>query len=222
MDRITHTASEVALSAESTVEKALNVFSNKYVRSLVLVALLAYAPFAAPKLPPSVVSIMGNYAVKFVYLFVLAYLLSNSVKIATVSALTITLVAVLLKKLQLENFAGENVDAKCGAVMKVKNLQMDNDSNNPLVTVRRTGETVTVPLTENDVANGHQDRNQNAGHATHTETLHPGHVQIVKKTTVTDPTEDQKCGGDVHGEAPYTGFDEFVESHDGDERYARV
>jgi len=214
MNSLTQSASEVLSTTESTVQKALNVFSNKYARSLVIVALLAYVPFAAPKLPPSIVQIMGNYAVKFVYLFLLAYLLSNSVKIATVTALTITLVAVVLKKLQLEGFAGENVDAKCGAVMRVKNLQIDNDSNNPLITVRHTGETVTVPPTENDVAVGHSDKSENAGSASHLDTLHPGHIALVKKEEVTAPTESQKCGGEVTDEATYSGFDEFAEGNE--------
>lgn len=219
MNSLTQTASEVLSSTESTVQKALNVFSNKYAKSLVIVALLAYVPFAAPKLPPSVVHIMGNYAVKFVYLFLLAYLLSNSVKVATVTALTITLVAVVLKKLQLEGFAGENVDAKCGAVMKIKNLQIDNDSNNPLITVRRTGETVTVPPTEHDVSIGHPEKSH-AGSARHLDTLHPGHVVVVNKEEVTSPTEAQKCGSEVSEHATYTGFDEFVEGQD--DNYERV
>jgi hypothetical protein len=219
MNSLTQTASEVLSSTESTVQKALNVLSNKYAKSLVIVTLLAYVPFAAPKLPPSIVHIMGNYAVKFVYLFLLAYLLSNSVKVATVTALTITLVAVVLKKLQLEAFAGENVDDKCGAVMNVKNLQIDNDSNDPMITVRRTGETVTVPPTENDVSIGKPSRTCNAGSALHLDTLHPGHV-VVSKEDVTSPTDAQKCGGEVIGNATYTGYDEFVEGQD--DNYARV
>lgn len=86
-------------SAESTVTKSLKVFSNNYLSTLILVILVSYAPLAAPALSKSLVDILNNYAVKFVYIFLLAYLLSKSVRVATLTALIIVVGMLLLKKL---------------------------------------------------------------------------------------------------------------------------
>lgn len=94
-------------SAESSVTKTLSVFSNNYLSTVCLVLLVAYAPIAAPTLGPSVVGIMGNYAVKFLYIFLLAYLLSKSVRVATLTALLIVVGVLLLKKMH----SSENLES---------------------------------------------------------------------------------------------------------------
>lgn len=98
-------------SAESTVTKSLKVFSNNYLSTLILVILVSYAPLAAPALSKSLVDILNNYAVKFVYIFLLAYLLSKSVRVATLTSLIIVVGMLLLKKLHIsENM--ESVKSK--------------------------------------------------------------------------------------------------------------
>lgn len=92
-------------TAESTVEKGLAFLSNKYVNNILLVLLVAYLPYAAPSLGQSMIGILNNYAVKFIYIFLIAYILSknlsnkNSVKVATVSALVIVIGILILKNM---------------------------------------------------------------------------------------------------------------------------
>ncbi len=107
IDSLKSSSLSLLSSAESTVTKSLGIFSNNYLSTLCLVLLVAYAPVAAPALGASVVGIMGNYAVKFIYIFLLAYLLSKSVRVATLTALIIVVGILLLKKMN----AGEHMES---------------------------------------------------------------------------------------------------------------
>jgi len=102
---VINTVSSSLSSAESTVEKSLSLLSNKYINNLLLVLLVAYLPYAAPSIGKSMVGVLNNYAVKFIYIFLLAYVLSKnistkgSVKVATVTALIIVLGILILKNM---------------------------------------------------------------------------------------------------------------------------
>jgi hypothetical protein len=111
LDSLKSSSMNLLSSAESTVSKSLKVFSNSYVSTLILVILVIYAPHAAPALGKSIVDILNNYAVKFVYIFLLSYLLSKSVRVATLTSLIIIVGILLIKKLHgSENM--ESVNSK--------------------------------------------------------------------------------------------------------------
>lgn len=107
LDSLKSSSMNLLSSAESTVTKSLKVFSNNYLSTLILVILVSYAPLAAPALSKSLVDILNNYAVKFLYMFLLAYLLSKSVRVATLTALVIVVGMLLIKKLH----GSENMDS---------------------------------------------------------------------------------------------------------------
>ena len=90
------------------LDKTLSLLTkNKYVFATLLVVLIMYAPYAAPKLNKHLEGILKNYAAKFVYIFVLSYLLTQSICISVVVSLVITLGAIILKKLESEQFKGD-------------------------------------------------------------------------------------------------------------------
>jgi len=100
------TMSENALnSTDMLLTRSLGFLSNNYLYSIVLVFLILYAPIAAPKLGPSILGLFGNYAVKFLYIFLLSYLLSKSVKVAIATSIVLVIGTLILKKLNQENFA---------------------------------------------------------------------------------------------------------------------
>ena len=105
-----NTVKSTLSTAESTVEKGLSLLSNKYVNNLLLVLFVAYLPYAAPSLGKSMVGILNNYAVKFIYIFLIAYILSknlsnkSSVKVATVTALVIVLGILILKNMDSSEY----------------------------------------------------------------------------------------------------------------------
>ena len=87
------------------VDNVMSVLKkNKYVFATLLVVLIMYAPSAAPKLSKSLEGLLRNYFVKFVYIFVLTYLLTNSVNVSLCVSLVVTIGALVLKKLESENF----------------------------------------------------------------------------------------------------------------------
>jgi hypothetical protein len=202
-ESVTRTTTNVLHTAENALTKTLTVFDNKYLHNVALVILLAYLPFAAPKLPPSIVKIMGNYAVKFVYLFMITYLLTGSVKLAAAVGLVITVTAILLKKLQLENF----VDTSKNQILSKAEVYLTNDSNNPMTKVRRMGETVLEKAVEHERPSGVEEPHA-AAPADHSETLHPTNVKLVKVET------EHKKPHPEHKDDDYTGFDEYAAEYD--------
>jgi hypothetical protein len=100
--------SSSALDKTDTVlSKWLKGFSNQYLFNIILIVLILYAPIAAPKLDKSIAGVLNNYIVKIVYVFFLAYLLSNrNIKVAVVTSLIIVVGMFLLKRFDTnENFA---------------------------------------------------------------------------------------------------------------------
>jgi len=106
LDSLKSSSMNLLTSAESTVSKSLKVFSNSYLSTLLLVLLVIYAPVAAPTLGHAMIGVLNNYAVKFIYMFLLAYLLSKSVRVATLTSLIIIVGILLIKKLH----GSENMD----------------------------------------------------------------------------------------------------------------
>ncbi len=95
----------VLSSAGRHLDKSLSVLKqNKYVFAFLVILLIMYAPYAAPKINQHVEGILKNYAAKFVYIFLLSYLLTNSVAVAVVVSLVITLGALFLRNLESEHF----------------------------------------------------------------------------------------------------------------------
>jgi len=92
-------------TAEQSIEKGLaELLKNKYVKPLLTVLLLAYLPIAAPSIGSAMVGVLNNYAVKFVYIFLLAYILSNSVKASLLTSVVIVIGILVIKKMSSENF----------------------------------------------------------------------------------------------------------------------
>ena len=218
---ITTTTSNLLSSAESTVDSTLKKLSNNYVSTLLLVVLIAYAPLAAPKLHPHLVGILGNYAVKFVWLFLLAYLMSKNVKVSVVASLVVVLVAIILKKLHLEGFDDKRVILEGEDLVEGKpEFHLTDDALNPLHKLRRKGESIPEKPEENEHPIGFEEKNQNAAPADHSETLHATPVVLVQKNDVTAPKDIDNCVG-VKPE-DYTGYDEFVEGNDGNEKFSSL
>ena len=102
--------SDKALNAlnktESLLSKPMSIFGNNYVKNIALVILLLYAPSAAPIISPAVEVLLHNYAIKLIYVFVLAYLLSGSIRVSVLTSVVIVLGIFLLKKIGSEHFEG--------------------------------------------------------------------------------------------------------------------
>jgi len=123
-------------STESKVEKGLTIISNKYINTLLIVLLIAYLPYAAPSLGPSMIGILNNYAVKFIYVFLLAYIFSKSVKVATLTALILVVGILVLKKMggseHLDNVSNQEAEKetkKSGFLGNLLNLSNDTLKN---------------------------------------------------------------------------------------------
>ena len=122
LDSLKSSSMNLLSSAESTVSKSLKVFSNNYLSTLLLVLLVIYAPVAAPTLGHAMIGVLNNYAVKFIYMFLLAYLLSKSVRVATLTSLIIIVGILLIKKLHgSENM--ESVKSKSETEAKAEKTQ---------------------------------------------------------------------------------------------------
>jgi len=135
---VINTVTSSLASAESTVEKSLSLLSNKYINNLLLVLLVAYLPYAAPSIGKSMVGILNNYAVKFIYIFLIAYVLSKnmstkgSVKVATVTALIIVLGVLILKNMDgsehLDNVSNQESEQPKNKSFLENLLGLSNDT----------------------------------------------------------------------------------------------
>lgn len=90
-------------TSETLLTKPMSVFGNAYLKNFALVLLILYAPVAAPMISPHIVSLLGNYAAKLIYVFLLAYLLSGSIRVSVVTSVVLVLGIFLLKKFRHEN-----------------------------------------------------------------------------------------------------------------------
>ncbi len=119
----TETMSKVLTNTESALNTGMSVFNkNNYVKNLVLVLLILYAPLAAPMVGKSIATILNNYAVKLIYVFVLTYLLSNSVRVSILTSIVIVLGIYLLKKFNYENMESIDIPVEEKKIIK----QLDN------------------------------------------------------------------------------------------------
>ncbi len=91
-------------TTESFLSRSMSIFRNKYLKNVILVLLILYAPAAAPMLGQAVANLLGNYAIKLIYIFTLAYLLSGSVRVGIMTSIIIVLGIFLLKNIRHETF----------------------------------------------------------------------------------------------------------------------
>jgi len=111
-DSLKYYSSKTLNTTESFLTKSMSVFGNNYVKNIALVVLLLYAPAAAPAIGPAVGALLQNYAIKLIYVFVLAYLLSGSIRVSVLTAVVIILGIFLLKKFRSEHFEGNMKNEK--------------------------------------------------------------------------------------------------------------
>jgi hypothetical protein len=96
---ITSTSESVMNSVDTHVSRGLHFLGNKYLHNLLLVILILYAVYFAPRMNLPFAKVLDNYAVKFICVFLLAYLLSKSVRVGLLVAVVIVVGALLSKKL---------------------------------------------------------------------------------------------------------------------------
>jgi hypothetical protein len=149
-------------TTESLLTKPMSVFGNSYFKNFALVLLILYAPVAAPMISPNIVNLLGNYAAKLIYVFVLAYLLSGSIRVSVVTSVVLVLGIFLLKKFRHD---GEHLS---GDVSKnEKEIPTEPVVNRFEVT--RTGCDVAGSVEPNPLDNV----TQNNAKADHEDALHP-------------------------------------------------
>ena len=148
-DTMTKTVNQTLQNTESVISKGMGVFEkNSYLKNIVLVLLILYAPLAAPMVGKTVVGLLNNYAVKFVYIFVLAYLLSNNIKVSFLTSIVLVLGIYVLKKLSQENMEGKLVSLPENIEKKVQ-FSLDNTNIPSEPVVDRTEVTKVIDLQEN-------------------------------------------------------------------------
>jgi hypothetical protein len=114
---------------DKVLTKTLSIFSNNYIYTAVLVLLILYAPAAAPMISKPIAGILGNYAIKFIYVFLLSYLLSKSVKISLVTTVVIVVGIFVLKKFNNnERFDGSG--SEVSEIVVDDKLQKEIESQN--------------------------------------------------------------------------------------------
>jgi len=122
---------------DTTDSKLSSVFTNKFLKNVVIVLLILYAPLAAPEASNALKSLFKNYAAKLLYIFLLAYLLSNSVRVSVVTSVTIVLGIYLIKQFKMnENFTQKinsiknklavEPSSKCSIPSNVEPYSLDN------------------------------------------------------------------------------------------------
>jgi hypothetical protein len=166
-------------TTESVLTKPMSIFGNSYLKNIALVLLLSYVPAAAPSLSPAIGSLLGNYAIKLVYMFVLAYLLSGSIRVSVVTSVVIVLGIFLLKKLRSENFEGD-VSKK--------------ETNNKEIPTEPVVDRLALTRSQCDVA-GNVEPNpldnvtEYSAMANHEDALHPEYLQDMKSVDTTSDIE---------------------------------
>jgi hypothetical protein len=213
---------------DKMLTKSLRVFSNNYLYTAVLVLLILYAPAAAPMLSKPMAGILGNYAIKFIYVFLLSYLLSKSIKVSLVTTVVIVVGIFVLKKFDYnENFDGSGsevsevvVDEKLQQQIEAE-YESENESEieseddfqleqEPVVNreeaikpVVQVESTTQVPVAADLLSN------VNAG-ANHSGALKPVVPEEIKQV-ITESDIIDVCGSRLNKDG-YTGFDEFPDN----------
>jgi hypothetical protein len=157
----------------------MSVFGNNYVKNIALVILLLYAPAAAPVISPAFGILLQNYAIKLIYVFVLAYLLSGSIRVSVVTAVVIVLGIFLLKKFRSEHFEGN--------VEKVVRNQKEIPTEPVINRLESTKSDCNVD--GNIEPNSIDNVTEYNAMANHEDALHPQHLNDMKSVE-TDTTVD--------------------------------
>ena len=203
---------------DRVLAKSLGFLSNSYIYTVVLVILILYAPAAAPMISNSIVKLLGNYAVKLVYIFLLAYLLSKSVKVALLTSVVIVVGIFLLKQFNLN----ENLDGSVGSeTPKTQKIELDpsllqkesseseseySSKSQPEMHAEAESrvlmDKVDGPVPADTLTNVHAD-------AEHENTLQPISLNKVQFEQLATKQSDiiDVCGA-TQSEGGYTGFDE--------------
>lgn len=205
---------------DQVLTKSLSFLSNNYLYTVILVLLILYAPAAAPMLSKSMAGLLGNYAVKFIYIFLLAYLLSKSVKVSLVTTVAIVVGIFVLKKFSNnEHFDGTGSDASGTDIsgtqipqeIKLQQIELPQepviDREQVVKTVMETVEKVTapVPVGVDLLSNVQADAN-------YVDTLKPLVVEEKKEIiTVNDSDVINVCGSKLSKDG-YSGFDEHSDN----------
>ena len=165
-------------TTESLLTKPMSVFGNSYLKNFALVLLILYAPVAAPMISPTIVNLLGNYAAKLVYIFVLAYLLSGSIRVSVVTSVVIVLGIFLLKKFRHDS------EHLSGDVAK-NEREIPTEPVVDRLEVTRAGCDVAGTVEPNPLDNV----TQNNAKADHEDSLHPElltDMKPVSKATLED------------------------------------
>ncbi len=205
---------------DKVLTKSLSFLSNNYLYTVILVLLILYAPAAAPMLSRSMAGLLGNYAIKFIYVFLLAYLLSKSVKVSIVTTVVIVIGIFILKKFgNNENFDGSGSDisgsdlsgSDVSDVQLVQKIEVKEDVGLPqepvvdreqaIKSVKEVSVEEKVPVAADLLTNVHAD-------AEHVDTLKPlvsEEKKEIKAATEADVID--VCGSRLNKDG-YTGFDQ--------------
>ena len=205
---------------DKVLTKSLRFLSNSYVYTLILVILILYAPVAAPMLSSSIVNLLGNYAVKLVYVFLLAYLLSKSVKVALLTSVVIVVGIFLLKQFNVN----ENLDGSVSGETKTQKIESDpslsQDSDSSVnsqdsqksqpemreVEPRLLMDKVDGPVPADTLTNVHAD-------AEHENTLQPPSLNKINFEKEVNQTDIIDVCGSRQSSDGYTGFDESSDKY---------
>ncbi len=200
---------------DRVLTKSLGFLSNNYLYTVILVLLILYAPAAAPMLSRSMMGLLGNYAVKFIYVFLLSYLLSKSVKVSIVTTVVIVVGIFVLKKFgNNEHFDGSGSDISGSDVSGSKlteEIEVEEDLKLPqepvvdreqvIKPVKEVTAETKVPVAADLLTNVHAD----AEHVDTLKPLVPEETKEIESTSETDVID--VCGSRLNKDG-YTGFDE--------------
>jgi hypothetical protein len=208
---------------DQVLTKSLGFLSNNYLYTVILVLLILYAPAAAPMLSRSMAGLLGNYAVKFIYVFLLSYLLSKSVKVSLVTTVAIVVGIFVLKKFNNdEHFDGSGSDVDETDLSETDLSETDLSETDlsgtdlsgtvqnivlpqePVIDREQIIKPVVedvdkVPVAADLLSNVHAD-------ATHVDTLKPLVIEEKKEVVVNETDIINVCGSRLSKDG-YSGFD---------------
>lgn len=207
---------------DKVLTKSLSFLSNNYLYTAILVLLILYAPAAAPMLSRSMAGLLGNYAVKFIYVFLLSYLLSKSVKVSLVTTVVIVVGIFVLKKFgNNENFDGSGSDmsdSDMSSVVSEKKMQKVEvqedielpsepvvDREEAIKPVKQVEAEGKVPVAADLLSNVHAD-------ADHVDTLKPLVQEVKKEVKATEGDVIDVCGSRLNKDG-YSGFDQTPDNY---------
>jgi hypothetical protein len=174
-DSLKNFSNKALTTSESFLSKSMSVFGNKYLKNFALVLLLLYAPAAAPSISPAVAGLLQNYAIKLIYVFVFAYLLSESIRVSIVTSVVIVLGIFLLKKFGSEHFEGEIIENN-----NLKEIPSEPVINRAELTKAKLTK-AECNVAENIEANALNNITEYNAMANHSDALQPEYLQEIKQ-----------------------------------------